>query len=169
MQDFNERNYEKIGELLEEVFKEYAAKENSVSDEEFLRQMLANCLPKFSVEEIDKTCKEIFESNRDMKDFLDKAKISPGYENATQNWFHEKIKDSLDKEDYSFMQRLCIENEILSAVNRNILQISNDFQKLGTTHSDDKISPYDEQIISRESHAGKKSISTTNIHKAAFD
>ena len=36
-------------------------------------------------------------------------------------------------------------------------------------HSDDNTSPYDEQIISREIYAEKKSAPTTNIHQAAFD
>ena|GEM_PF-6070811 len=169
MQDFDERNYEKICELLEDVFKEYAAKENSVTDEEFLRQMLANRLPNFSAEKIDEMCQEILQSNRDMKNFLDEAKKSPSYENATQNWFCEKIKELLDKGDYSLIQRLCIENEILNAVNINVFKMSNDFQKMRAIHSDDNTSPYDEQIISREIYAEKKSAPTTNIHQAAFD
>ena len=171
MQNFDERNCEKIGELLEEIFKEYAAKEDSVTDEEFLRQMFARHLPKFSKEKIDEMCREIFESNRDMKNFLDEAKKSPGYENATQNWFCEKIKDSLDGGDYGLMQRLCIENEILDAINSNSLQISNDFDKIAEASVNKKDLPSAGETLSKEHHTEKKSASTTaaNVHQAAFD
>lgn len=171
MQNFDERNCEKIGELLEEIFKEYAAKEDSVTDEEFLRQMFARHLPKFSEEKIDEMCREIFESNRDMKNFLDEAKKSPGYENATQNWFCEKIKDSLDGGDYGLMQRLCIENEILDAINSKSLQISNDFDKIAEASVNKKDLPSAGETLSKEHHTEKKAASTTatNVHQAAFD
>lgn len=171
MQNFDERNYKKIGELLEEIFKEYAAKEDSVTDKEFLRQMFARHLPKNSEEKIDEMCREIFESNRDMKNFLDEAQKSPGYENATQNWFCEKIKDSLNGGDYSLIQRLCIENEILDAINSKSLQISNDFDKIAEASVNKKDLPSAGETLSKEHHTEKKAVSTTaaNVHQAAFD
>lgn len=171
MQNFDERNYKKIGELLENVFKEYAAKENSMTDEEFLRQMFARHLPKISEEKIDEMCQEILESNRNMENFLEEAKKSPAYENATQNWFCEKIKDSLGGGDYALIQRLCMENEILDAINSNSIQISNDFDKFAEASMNKKDSSSVGEIISQESHTEKKAASTSaaNVHQAAFD
>ena len=161
MQNFDERNYKKIGELLENVFKEYAAKENSMTDEEFLRQMFARHLPKISEEKIDEMCQEILESNRNMENFLEEAKKSPAYENATQNWFCEKIKDSLGGGDYALIQRLCMENEILDAINSNSIQISNDFDKFAEASMNKKGSSSVGEIISQESHTEKKAASTS--------
>ena len=135
MQDFNERNYKKIGEFFEEFFNEYAVKDDSLSDEEFLKKTFARNLPKLSKDKIEIMCREIFESNHDMKIFLDEARKSPAYENATQNWFCEKIKQSLDKGDYDFVRMLFIENEILNMINQSSIQISNDFQNINSVHS----------------------------------
>ena len=171
MQDFDEQSYRKIGEFFEEFFNEYIAKDDSVTDEQFLRQMLASRLPKVSEKKINEMCREIFESNRDMKNFLDEAKKSPSYENATQNWFCEKIKKSLDDGDYGLFERLCIENEILDAVNQNSIQISNDFNQIDMIHSDKKDSPSAGENLSKENQTEKTATSTTaaNVHQVAFD
>ena len=168
MQDFNERNYKKIGEFFEEFFNEYAVKDDSLSDEEFLKKTFARNLPKLSKDKIEIMCREIFESNHDMKIFLDEARKSPAYENATQNWFCEKIKQSLDKGDYDFVRMLFIENEILNMINQSSIQISNDFQNINSVHFPDK-SPSEGEFLFRESQAEKKVTSSTNVHRAAFD
>ena len=169
MQNFDENNYKKIGELFDEIFNEYATKESSVTDEEFLRQMFARCLPKASEEKIDEMCREILDNNRSMKNFLDEAKKSPSYENATQNWFYEKIKDSLEGGDYEFIKRLCIENEILNRINSSSLQISNAFNEVGKFSSDKKDSSAG-QILYESSNEKKAASSTTaSVHQAAFD
>lgn len=171
MQNFDERSYKKIGEFFEKFFDKYAAKDDSVTDEEFLRQMFTQNLPKVSEKKIDEMCQEIFDSNREMKNFLEEAKNSPGYENATQNWFCEKIKESLNGGDYDLIERLCIENEILDVVNQNSIQISNDFNQIDIVHSDKNDSPFAREILSKENHFEKKTTTSAaaNVHQAAFD
>ena len=166
MQNFDESNYKKIGELFEEIFNEYATKESSVTDEEFLRQMFSRYLPNASGEKIDEMCREILDNNLSMKNFLDEAKKSPSYENATQNWFYEKIKDSLEGGDYEFIQRLCLENEILNKINGRSFQISNVFNEVGKFSSNKK-----DSSSAQESSNEKKiaSSTTSSVHQAAFD
>ena len=170
VQNFDDDSYEKIGELLTDFFSEYAAKADTVSDEEFLRHALAGRLPTLSAEKIDGICREILDCNRAIKNFLDTAQAEPGYENATQNWFCEKIKQSLDTgdADYDFVQRLFQQNEILDAINHGALKISSDFQKLASTHGDkDDAGSMDAATVG---YSEKKSVtSSPNAHHVAFN
>ena len=171
MQNFDERTYNKMSKFFKEFFDEYAAKPDSMTDEDFLRQMLARRLPKVSEDKIDDMCQEILDSNRDMKNFLDEAKKSLAYENATQNWFCEKIKDTLDAGDYALIQRLCIQSEILDAINISSLQISNDLHMIDEGHYHDKtnLPPADGMLSKEPSTEKKAALTTTNVHQAAFD
>ncbi len=169
MQNADESDYKKIGELLEDFFIKYAEKDLSVTDEEFLKEMFADKFPKMSEKKIDAMCREIFDSNKYMEDFLQEIKTSPGYENVTQDWFREKIKSSMNNGDYELIQRFCLQNEILDMINHSVIQFSNGFQNIGLIQPHDKndFSSTTENIF-KQGHAEKK-ITPANVHQAAFD
>lgn len=79
MKNLDEPNYKELSELLEDFFAEYAKKDGSMTDAEFLKKMFSDRLPKASEDTINGMCQEILTSNRNMKTFLDEAKTSPGY------------------------------------------------------------------------------------------
>ena len=169
MQSFDELEYKKIGELLEDFLVNYAEKDRATTDKEFLKAMFADNLPEMSEKKIDAMCQEILESNKVMKDFLKEIKTSPGYENSTQDWFCERIKNSVVSGDYELIQRLCLQNEILDMINSNAIHLSNDFQKslLIHSHNEKDFSPA-EEISFKHGHAEKKT-TPANVHQAAFD
>lgn len=171
MQNFDEPEYNKIGALPEEFLTEYARKDDATSDEDFFKKMFAKKMPKTSAEEINEICEEILNSNADLEKFLNEAKNTSGYENATQDWFCEKIKHSIDEGDYDFIQRLRVENEILDAVNQGSVQLSKDFQKLDLQkRGDNDGSSYAGAIISEENHHEKTiSRASGNIRRASLD
>ncbi|MBR4903335.1 MAG: hypothetical protein IKZ53_01560 [Selenomonadaceae bacterium] len=171
MQSFEEKDYEQVGKLIEDFLLKYAEKDSSMSDEEFLRNILADELPKMSKKKIAEMCREIFDSNKNIKDFLENAGKSAGYENATENWFCEKIKSSILNGDYDFIQRLCLQNEILNKVNHSSIQISEGFHGINFVPSPNEEIPFSaEEIIYPKSTLGKKSAPlNTNVHQAAID
>lgn len=170
MQSLDEHEYIKISELLEEFLNEYAKKDVAVTDEDFLKNMFAKKFPKTPANKIDSMCDEVLSSNRDMKNFLDNAKSSQGYENATQNWFCEKIKLALDGGDYDFVRSLCLENEILDTVNANSIQLSKDFQNMDFANFGRRDNPTADGLIFKGHHAENTSQQTNqSVHRAAID
>lgn len=171
MKNLDEPNYKELSELLEDFFAEYAKKDGSMTDAEFLKKMFSDRLPKASEENIDGMCQEILTSNRNMKTFLDEAKTSPGYENATQNWFCEKIKLAMDDGDYDFIRELCIQNEILDTINNSSIQLSKDFQNADFAHHFGKKDDiFDGGMLFKEHHAEHAEPQTKqNVHRAAID
>ncbi len=171
MQSDEELEYKKVGEFLEDIFRQYVEKDSSVTDEEFLKKMFADKLPKMPEKKIDAMCQEIFDTNRDIENFLESVKNSPGYDNATQNWFCEKIKSSINTGDYEFIQMLCLQNEILDMINHNAVQFSNDFKKIGLVQSPDGKDFLSSEEILFKKNSSEKNITpaSTNIHKVAFD
>ena len=171
MKNLDEPNYKELSELLEDFFSEYAKKDGSMTDAEFLKKMFSDRLPKASKENIDGMCQEILTSNRNMKTFLDEAKTSPGYENATQNWFCEKIKLAMDDGDYDFIRELCIQNEILDTINNSSIQLSKDFQNADFAHHFGKKDDiFDGGMLFKEHHAEHAEPQTKqNVHRAAID
>ena len=165
---------EKIDDLLHEFLTEYAAKDDSMTDEDFLKKMFKNLLPNFSDKKINSMCKEIIAANDQMNDFLKESATEPGYSNATQNWFHEKIKTSIDDGDENFLNNIYMENEVLNTVNNQAAKMSGDFHKIGHIHNpgntggtspDSRISG---QIVKAEKTESSPKASA-NVHRAAID
>ena len=169
MQSFDELDYKKFGELLEDFLIKYAEKDSSITDKEFLKKMFADNFPKMPEKKIDSMCQKVLESNIAMENFLQEIKTSPGYENATQEWFREKIKNTIAGSDYELIQRVCLQNEILYTINRNAIQLSNDFQNIefGQPHDKKDFLPTEENF-SKQGHVERK-ITPANVHQAAFD
>lgn len=171
MQSYDESDYKKLSELLEEFLEEYSKKDDAMSDEEFLRKMFEKNLPGTSADKIDKICKEILNNDKSLEKFLNEARTSPGYENATQNWFCEKINRSLDDSDYDFVQRLCSANEILDIFNQSSIQLSKDLQKLDFQRKGgDTGESSTGAVTTKGSHAEKTNTPTSaNVRRASLD